>query len=103
MDFFWVYDLPEWLFCVIMMTAFVAFAVVGQRLTRRGIRRLMGEPPGHNDVVSYYLGASGVFYGITLGLISVGAWEDFSDVDSTAGAEAASIGALYSDVSGYPE
>lgn len=103
MDFFWIYDLPEWQFCALMVIVFVGFAVGGQRLTRRWVRRLMGEPPGHNDVVSYYLGAFGVFYGITLGLISVGAWEDYAAVDSVVGAEAASISAIYRDVSSYPE
>lgn len=103
MDFFWIYDIPEWSFCLLMVAVFVIFSVGGQRLTRNWVRRLMGEPPGHNDVVSYYLGAFGVFYGITLGLISVGVWQDFTDVDSTAGAEASSIAALYRDVSGFPE
>lgn len=103
MDFFWVYDLPEWQFCLLMILVFVGFAVGGQRLTRRWVLRLMGPAPGFNDVVSYYLGAFGVFFGITLGLISVGAWEDYSDVDSTAGQEAASLGALYRDVSSFPE
>jgi hypothetical protein len=80
----------------------VVFALGGQWLTRKWVRQLMGEPPGHNDIVSYYLGAFGVFYGITLGLISVGAWEDYGEVASAAGHEAAALGALYRDVGAYP-
>jgi hypothetical protein len=54
-------------------------------------------------MVGQFFGASVGLYGITLGLISVGAWQTYSDTDSKAGAEAASIAALYRDVSAYPE
>jgi hypothetical protein len=103
MSFYWIYDIPQKALGLLMVTAFITFSVVGQRLTRRWVRRLMGEPPGHNDIVSYYLSAFGVFYGITLGLISVGAWQNFADVDSSVSAEASSLAALYRDVSSFPE
>jgi Protein of unknown function (DUF4239) len=56
-----------------------------------------------NDIVSFYFGAVVSFYGITLGLISVGVWQTFSDTDIKSSQEAAAVEALYRDVSSYPE
>ena len=44
-----------------------------------------------------------VFYGITLGLLAVAAWQTYSDVETRVGQEAAAIGALYRDVSSFPD
>jgi hypothetical protein len=55
-----------------------------------------------NDVVSWYFSGVGVLYGLTLGLIAVGTWQNFSDVDSKVSKEANSLGALYRDLDGYP-
>ena len=46
--------------------------------------------------------AIGVFYGITVGLIAVGVWNTDSSASELVSREAASISALYRDVSGYP-
>jgi hypothetical protein len=102
MNFYWVYDLPNWLFATLTIAVFIAFSVVGQALTRKLVLHLFGRHP-HNDIVSFYLATVGVFYGITLGLIAVGTYSTFSDVDHSVSEEAASVAALYRDVSGYPE
>lgn len=47
--------------------------------------------------------AIGVFYGVTIGLIAVGAWTNYTTVADVASREAAAIGMLYRDVSTYPE
>jgi hypothetical protein len=47
--------------------------------------------------------AIGVFYGITVGLIAVGVWNTNSNASELVSKEASSIGALYHDVSGYPD
>jgi hypothetical protein len=65
-------------------------------------RKLVGESPGENELVSYFLTGLGVFYGITLGLIAAGTWQNFSDIDGKVSEEAASLAALYRDVSYYP-
>lgn len=103
MNFYWVYDIPNWLFGLLMLTAVVGFSVVGLLLTRGWARRRIGEVPAANEVVDSYLGAVGVFYGITLGLISVGTWENFSEVEKTCGQEAAALAVLHRDISSYPE
>ncbi len=102
MDFYWVYDLPNWLFGLLTIAAFVAFSIIGLRISRRLVVRFFSQH-SNNDVVSAYLAAVGVFYGITLGLISVGTYTNYSDADNTVSQEAASAGALFRDVSAYPE
>ena len=102
LDLEWLHSLPQWEFCVIVIVAFVVVGVGGQMALRPWLRRRLGEKD-FNDLVGLYLSAFGVLYGITLGLISVGAWENYGDVESTVSAEAAAIAALYRNVDAYPE
>jgi hypothetical protein len=57
----------------------------------------------YNDLVSTTLATVGVFYGITLGLISVGAWQSFTDVSTQVAQESSLIAVMYREVSSYPE
>lgn len=63
--------------------------------TRASVRRRFGRPPGHNDIVSYYMGAFGVFDGLTLGLIAVATWQNYTDVDKLVYQEAAALRVLH--------
>ena len=54
-------------------------------------------------MVSMVFSGIGVFYGLALGLIAVGTWENFSGIDAQISNEAASISALYNDLDGYPQ
>lgn len=98
----WLYDLPQWLFCLIVIAVFVGVALSGQVATRKVVRRWLGDRD-YNDVVGQYLSAVGLLYGITLGLISVGAWENYGEVESKVSQEAASVATLYRSVDTYPE
>lgn len=101
MNFFWVYDLPNWLFATLFILFFVFVAVAGLIALRRFIvRRVILQ--AHNDVVSFFMAGMNAIYGITLGLIAVGAWEVYSDVDNTVSGEASALAALYQDVGGVP-
>lgn len=102
MDFFWLYNLPNWQFALLTVATFIAFSMIGLWLSRRMIIRFIGKH-SHNDMVSFYLAAVGVFYGITLGLIAVGTYTSYSNADSIASQEAAAVSALYRDISSYPE
>jgi hypothetical protein len=103
MNFYWVYDLPNWLFGVLAVALTIAIGLGGLYATRRWVRRVHGERHSHNEVVGFYLGAVCVFYGITLGLVIVATWQNYSDVDARVGEEAAAVGALYRDVSSFPD
>jgi hypothetical protein len=98
----WLYNQPSWLFAVATVGAWIVLSVGGMLITRRSVPRVLGERWERNDVVGYYLGAVGVFYGIALGLIAVGSWQNHTDVDNRVSLEAATISALRSDVRSLP-
>ncbi len=102
MDFYWIYDIPSWQLFLLVMLITLIFSIGGLMLTRPWARKFIGEPPAENELVSNFLAGLGVFYGITLGLIAAGTWENFADIDGKIGEEAASLAALYRDVSYYP-
>lgn len=100
---YWVYDLPNWLFAALCVVAFTGFGVVGVLATRSWVRGLHHAEHSHNDVVSYYLAGITVLYGITLGLLAVGAWTNYSDVEGKVDREAGAIAAVYRDAGGFAE
>ena len=103
MNLYWVYDLPTWLFAALTITVAIAIGLGGYYATRKWVRRVHGEAHSHNDIVGYYLGAICLLYGITLALVAVGTWQTYTDVDTKVDQEAAALGALYRDVSNFPE
>jgi hypothetical protein len=98
----WFRELPPWLYCLLLVSVFVAIAVGGQRAVRPLVRRWF-RGKDYNETVGLYLSAYGVLYGITLGLISVAAWENFGDVEGKVSTEAAALASLYRSVDCYPE
>src|SRR6201998_4892600 len=103
MSLYWVYDLPAWLFAVLTIAITVAVGLAGVYATRKWVRRVHGSQHSHNDVVGYYLAAVFVFYGFILGLLAVATWQNYTDVETRVGQEAARVGVLYRDVSGFAE
>jgi hypothetical protein len=101
-SFYWIYDVPSWLLCLILVAGFAGGAAGGLLATRGLVRRLFGPAPGANEVVSYYVGAFGVFYGLTLGLIAVATWQNFADLDRLVAEEAATLQVLDRSVTWYP-
>jgi hypothetical protein len=97
-----LYDAPSWLLGTIIVGTFVGFALAGQIVVRRFLPRWFGGRE-YNEIVGHSLSASGVFFGITLGLLSVGAWENFAAVDDAVTQEASDLGVFYRLVSNYPE
>jgi Protein of unknown function (DUF4239) len=99
---YWIYDIPNWEFFLLTLSAFASVSLAGLYLTRPLVRRLTNASDKYNDLTNYYFAAIGVLYGLTLGLIAVGTWENFNDVDTKVAKEANSLAALYRDVDGYP-
>jgi hypothetical protein len=98
MNFYWVYDLPNWAFFLLTVAAFVGFALLGAFLFSSKLEKMLGLTKEHNSIVSTFLGLSGVFYGITLGLIAVGTFENFNSTDDKVTNESSALAALYRDV-----
>ena len=100
---YWVYDLPNWLFGSLTIAVFLAVGLGGYFASRKWVRSLHHQNPSCNEIVGFYFGALTVLYGITLGLLMVGVWSNFSDTDQKVSRESATLSALYHDVSHYPE
>jgi TRAP-type C4-dicarboxylate transport system permease small subunit len=98
MNFYWIYDLPNWQFFIVCMSFFVGFALLGAFLFRQFFENWMGLKANNNDIVGNFLSVSGLFYGITLGLISVGTFENFQAAESAVSHEASALNGLYRDV-----
>ncbi len=103
MNMYWLYDLPTWIFGTLTSAVFVAIGLAGLYLTRDWVRRLHNGDHAHNDIVGFYLAAVTVLYGVCVGLLAIGAWATYSDVQGKIDHEAAALGALYRDISAYPE
>ncbi len=98
-----LHDLPEGLLCALIVGAFVALALVGMFASRAHVRKAVTDVRGHNDLVGFFLAGIGVFYGLLLGLVAVGTWENHAEAEALVTREATYIAALDRDVSDYPE
>src|SRR5947207_8057276 len=98
----WLYEIRPLYAGLVLVVIIGTVSIIGLFVTRRLIMPRLHYHDGANDAVSGTVQAIGVFYGITVGLIAVGVWNTHSNSADLVSKEAASIGALYRDVSGYP-
>lgn len=99
----WAYQMSSLYLVLLMVAAIEIVSMIGLFLARRLLIPRLRFHDGVNDAISGTVQAIGVFYGITVGLIAVGVWNTNSNAADLVSKEAASIAALYRDVSGYPE
>lgn len=99
---YWVYNLPNWLFELLTILLFVSFSLAGLLASRRMIRRVHLQR-SYNDIVGFYLAAITVLYGVTLGLLAIGAWTTYTDTEAKVAREAAALASLYRSVGSLPE
>ena len=100
---YWLYDLPHWLFAAIIVVVFVGLALGGVLATKGWVRKLHITDHSHNDIVGYFLAFVTVVYGITLGLVAVGTWENYSRVQAQTDGEAQTVASMYRDAGAYDE
>lgn len=101
---YWLYDLPTWLFGTLTVVVFVALGLAGLYATRAWVARLDdGHDHMYNHIVGFYLAAVTVLYAVCVGLLAIGAWATYSEVQGKLDHEAAALGALYRDIGAYPE
>jgi hypothetical protein len=98
-----LYFLPSFIFFLLVIFFFAGFSIAGFLLVRKYVERWLGKPPAQNEVISYYIAATGVVYGITLGLIAVGVWDNYIHINDKVEEEAAALSELYRDIISYPE
>ncbi len=95
MNFYWIYELPNWLFFILTVGFFVLFSLLGTLFLGRHLEKFFGLTEDTNDIVGHFLSMSGVFYGITLGLIAVSTYETFGTAESSVTNEANALNTLY--------
>lgn len=101
--FFWIYDIPTWKLGLLFAVLFVGTTWFGILFISPFLKIWLKGQEGINDLVGYALSAFGVFYGLLLGLLSVATYQNSTDVSTGIAKEAASLAALYRDVSAYPD
>jgi len=99
---YWVYNLPFWHFELISICILLAFGVAGLLASRRVIRRVHLQH-SYNDIVGFYLAGITVLYGVTLGLLAIGAWTTYTDTEAKVAREAAAVASLYRTVGSLEE
>jgi len=103
MTMHWVYDLPTWLFGTLTVIVFVAFGLAGLYLLRGWVQRVDNGHHAYNHIVGFFLAGVTVIYAVTAGLLAIGAWATFDQVQGKIDHEASALGGLYRDTLAYPE
>jgi hypothetical protein len=101
--FTWIYDFPGWFGALFFAFLFVGFNTLGIHYIRPKLRAVVADIEGVNDLVSNAMSIYSVMFGILLGMLAVITYENLNSAQSVADSEATAIGALYRDVSSYPE
>lgn len=98
MDFFWVYDIPNWMFFMLTIVSFSVFCCLGAFFFNDRFEKYLGLTKEHNEIIAIFLSISGVLYGVTLGLLAVGTFENFNEVEDKVQNEASALAGIYRDV-----
>jgi hypothetical protein len=103
MDFYWLYDIPTWALFSLIIGILCTVAISGCLFLRDRFDKWLGLDEQSNEIVGHFLSFTGVFYGLVLGLVAVGAWETYNSADKFVQDESARLAALYRDVSQLPD
>lgn len=98
----WIYDIPTPAFGVLVLVVFVGAASLTTAALRPFVRAHIHRQRSANDAVGFIFSGFAVLYGLLLGLLAVGAYANFSQVDENVSREAASLTVLYHMASNYP-
>lgn len=98
----WMYEMPTWLLALCIMGTTVLLSLVGLYFTHRRLHGSATAALIDNGTVGWFFSGVTVLYGLTLGLLTVATWQNYSDASAIASQEAASLAVLYRDLSGYP-
>jgi Protein of unknown function (DUF4239) len=101
--FYWIYDYPTWAVGLLFASVFLAGSLIGLFLFRSRFSKWIHSEPRATEMVGVSLGSFSVLYGILLGLVAVGAYQNFSSISDLVTKEASSLTGLYRDVSALPE
>lgn len=93
----WLYDVPDWLLAVLVVTVALALSAGGFIATRPLRTR------ASNDVGGAVLGTVGLIQGVLLALVAVAAWNNYTAAEDAAEREAGAIEDLFRHIQGFPD
>ena len=98
-----VHDLPLQTLAIWCAALAVGATWAGIIFVKPFLRLLVGGEPNVNDSIAMATGMFSLFYGLLVSLLTVAAYQNLDRVQTSAHAEAAGVGRLYSAVTTYPE
>ena len=98
----WLYEIPTWQLAVLIVGLTVLLALAGLRFVHRRLHVSPAVALIDNGTVGWFFSGVTVLYGLTLGLLTIATWQNYSTAAGIASQEAASLAVLYGDLSGYP-
>ena len=101
--FEWIFDIPLFIMGPAIILMLCLFAVGGLIVVRRRLLPRLHIGAEDGELNGSIVHAVMVLYGLAVALIMVSVWETYSDTSKIVSEEAASLAALYRDVSSYPQ
>ncbi len=101
--FYWIYDVPMIVAAGFIIGSFVLFNAIGSIILRPFLRLFLRRQDGLDTIIGNFLAFFGVIYGVLIGMLAIATYDNFSTAQKIVSSEAASLAALYLDVSAYPE
>jgi len=98
-----LFHLPLIVAGLIILGSLCLYSVIGLVLVRRHVLTRLRVRIEDSEFSGTMVQAIMVFYGLALALIAVSVWETYSEVAGDVTHEATRLGALYRDVSTYPD
>jgi hypothetical protein len=99
--FNWAYEIPNWQVAAVFSCGSVLLMWAGIIFIKPFFRLLFARQVDLNAVVGNTVSAFSVFYGLLIGLISVGVYQTYSNLGDNVAREASIVAALYRDFSVY--
>lgn len=100
----WIYKLPHWQLLLLFVGAAVCVCwgliIILKPVMTRWFR---SDHEDRNSIIDILVAGTGLFYGLLLGLVAVGAYTNYSNADDSVSREADAVGVLYRDISNFPE
>lgn len=99
----WLFDYPALYMSVASGLVFATITFIGIVVMKPFVTSRLHHDGSRNDVVEITLSGFSSLYGILLGLLAVGAYENLNNMEDVVSKEASAISVLYRDFRGYPE
>ena len=95
----WLYQIPNWQLCLLVIAGFTLFSVIGFLVTRKWVRSFKSH---NNDVVACFVATIGVLYAVLLAMIAVASWNNYTVVDALVSQEADLVHSMFRDADSFP-